>query len=527
MGVLDIVVKSNRTPVLFIGSGISKRYLYKYPSWSELLEMSFAKFEPDSFQYQKHIDSCKRNKMSEFEINAYMGTLIEDEFNKAFFDRKITLNVGNKKNPSWVRRGISPYKMYLADFFKKQKLNHSPGLIEELEKFRKLRNKISAVITTNYDTFLEEQVFSKDFQVFVRQHELFSADSYNIAEIYKIHGSATDAESIIITKDDYDHFKQSRKLIIAKMLTLFAESPIIFLGYSFTDEDVREIIEDFLSCLSDEQLADIRKHFIFVSYKKGEKSLIEIERTIITKNGVEIPFVEIQTDNYGLVYDKLAEIIPGISPLKVRETRRVVKTIVDQNMASADAESIIVGIDDLSNIDLSSKPLAIAIGYKESILNKYGYGLLEESQIFEDIIFDNKHFDAEAMCSERLKNIAKTRLIPVFKYVKEQSIPADGRLAIYIREHNSIDKIIANNVAKSLRNIPEFECYNQMREHMISESSCRRTAMTILKNIGILSIDELRDACKYLYDTYPKEYMNETNSKRCILCLDFKENYIE
>lgn len=56
--------------------------------------------------------------MTEFEINAYMGTLIEEEFNKAFFDRKITLNIGNKKNPSWVRRGLSPYKMFLADFLK-------------------------------------------------------------------------------------------------------------------------------------------------------------------------------------------------------------------------------------------------------------------------------------------------------------------------------------------------------------------------------------------------------------------------
>lgn len=61
---------------------------------------------------------------------------------------------------------------------------------------------------------------------------------------------------------------------------------------------------------------------------------------------------------------------------------------------------------------------------------------------------------------------------------------------------------------------------------MMTENTCRRTAMTVLKNIDILTIDELRDACKYLFDTYPEEYVNETNSKRCILCLDFKENFI-
>lgn len=525
MGILDEIVQSNRTPILFIGSGISKRYLYKYPSWEELLESSFSKFETDVFQYHKYIDNCKRKQMSAFETNTYMGTLIEEKFNEAFFDRRITLNIGSKKNPSWVKRGISPYKMYLADMFKKQKLNYNPVLLDELDRFRKLRNKVSAVITTNYDTFLEEQVFQKDFKVFVRQHELFSSDSYDIAEIYKIHGSATDAESIIITQEDYNNFTKSRKLIIAKMLTLFAESPIIFMGYSLTDDNVRDIIEDFLGCLSKEQLENIRKHFVFVSYKKGEKELIEIERTISTKNKGQIPFVEIQTDNYAAIYDKLGEITPGISPLKVRETRRVIKTIVDQNLGSSEAQSIIVGIDDLANMDLSSKPLAIAIGYKENILNTYGYALVEDSQIFEDIIWDNKHFDAKAMCSQRLKSIVITRLLPVFKYVKGQTIPMDGKLNAYIQKHNALDKIITKNISNTFRNFPVFNNYNELLEYMRSAPNCRKTAMGILKNIEMLSVEELRNACKYLYKTYPAEYATETNSKRCVLCLDFKENY--
>lgn len=525
MGVLDEIVRKNRTPILFVGSGISKRYLYHYPSWDELLRMSFTKFETDMYQYQKYIDSCKRNNKSDFETNVFMGTLIEEQFNKAFFDRRIRLNIGNKKNPSWVRRGISPYKMYLADFFRKQKLNRAPELLNELEQFKKLKNKVSAVITTNYDTFLEDYVFPKDFKVFVRQHELFSADSYDIAEIYKIHGSATDAESIIITQNDYERFKESRKLIIAKMLTLFAESPIIFLGYSFTDEDVREIIEDFLGCLSDEQIADIRKHFVFISYRRNEQELVEIERTITTKHGVEIPFTEIQTDNYGAVYEKVGEITPGISPVRVRETRKVVKTIVDQNMTSAEAQSIIVGIDDLSDIDLSSKPLAIAIGYKENILNKYGYGLLEDHQIFEDIIFDNKNFDAEAMCSERFKSIAKTRLLPVFKYTRNQTISPDSKLGIYMREHDAWNKIIPNSVAKTLKNLPLDDGLDRLSDRIHNAENCRKAAMLILKNMSWLTAADLREFCKYLYEVYPEEYASETNTKRCILCLDFMENY--
>ena len=194
-------------------------------------------------------------------------------------------------------------------------------------------------------------------------------------------------------------------------------------------------------------------------------------------------------------------------------------------MASADAQSIIVGIDDLANADLSSKPLAIAIGYKENILNKYGYGLLEDSQIFEDIIFDNKHFDSEAMCTERFKSIARTRLLPVFQYAKGQEVPEGGKLCTYIKEHNSMDKIISKKIAATFKNFPKLENYAQLKEYLTSSENCRKAAMAILKNINMLSIEELRETCKYLAERYPNDYITETNSKRCILCLDFKENF--
>lgn len=524
--ILEQIASSNRLPILFIGSGISKRYLYNYPSWPELLENSFAKFEPDMFQYHKYITSFKKQQMSEFEINAKLGSIIEDQFNAAFFDRKIKLNIGNSKNPSWVKRGISPYKMYLSSFFKQQKVNRNPALLAEIEKFKLLKNKISAVITTNYDTFLETVIFPDDYQVFVHQNELFSSDSYNIAEIYKIHGSATDANSIIITEEDYKHFKETRKLIIAKMLTLFAESPIIFLGYSFTDEDVRDIIEDFLSCLTPKELKDIRKHFVFISYKQDEKELIEIERTIQTRHGTEIPFIEIQTDNYSQVYDILNKLTPGISPIKVRETRKVVKTIVDQSLASTEAESVIVGIDDLDKVDLTSKPLAIAIGYRENILNQFGYGALEDKLIWEDILYDNKHFNAESMCVTRFKSIATSRLLPVYKYVKQakSSIPTDSRLNKYIASHDTLEKIVSKNVEKTLKNIEIITDYTRLLTQIDSITEPHKASGIVLKNFAHLSNEELRNLCKFLYEKYGDKAMDSTHFKRCVMCLDFREN---
>lgn len=525
---LERLADSNRLPVLFVGSGISKRYLYKYPDWNGLLEMAFRKYSSDIFQFQKHKDALIRQGLSDFDVNTKLATIIENEFNAAFFDRKIKLNIGNSKNPNWVRKGISPFKMYLSSYFKKATLYNRKDLRLELEKFKLLKTKISAVITTNYDLFLEKEIFPKDFSVFVRQSDLFGADVYNIAEIYKIHGSATDANSIVITEADYKSFNASRKLIIAKMLTLFSESPIVFLGYSFTDENIQSIIVDFLGCLSEQQLENIRDHFIFVSHKKNESNLIEIHRTVTTQSGDDIPITEIATDNFGRVYEILNQITPSISPAKVRETKRVIKSIVDASITSSEAESVIIGIDDLSQVDLSSKPLAIAIGYKENILNKFGYGLFEDELIFEDILYDNKNFDADSMCIDRFKSLPYTRLLPVFKYVKNASIsPSSGsKLDIYIQKHNSINKIISKKVEKTLNTLPSHSSYEDLMAEIKNVPNVQKKAGLLLKNIENFRLEQVRSACKLIFEYNREEAMKSTHFKRCVMYLDFHENYL-
>ncbi|MCI7130377.1 MAG: SIR2 family protein [Lachnospiraceae bacterium] len=523
---LDKIVQSKRMPVLFIGSGISKRYLYRYPDWNELLTLSYRKINDDPFQLQKYKDQLVRQGLTDFEVNTKLATIIENQFNEAFFDRKIKLD--RVKNPKWVQRGTSPYKMFLSKFFKNMTIYHSEKTNDEIAKFRALKNKISAVITTNYDLFLEKHIFSTDFKVFVHQNELFSSDSYNIAEIYKIHGSVSDADSIVITDSDYSRFAESRKLIIAKMLTLFAESPIIFLGYSFTDENVQLIISEFLGCLTSRELDHIDEHFIFISYKKNENDLKEIKRTITTKNGVDIPITEIQTDNYSLVYDILNRITPGISPIRIRETRKIVKTIVDQSVASADASSIIVGLDDLSNIDLSNKPLAVAIGYRESILNKYGYGMLADDMIFEDILLGNKHFDPNNMCLERFKSIPYNRLLPVFKYVASatENITVNEKLQIYISTHDTKDKIIPSNIKKQVNSLPVINEYEQLLAEINTIPDVNKKAGILLKNLDSFSVDQIRDICIQLFQYDRTSSMRSTHFKRCVMYIDLLENHI-
>ncbi|MCM1424335.1 MAG: SIR2 family protein [bacterium] len=525
--ILDKIVEKRKMPVLFIGSGISKRYLYDFPDWIGLLRDSFKEVNPDPYYFNGYVEKFTREGLSSFEMNTRLASVIENDYNAAFYARKVKIKIGNTKNPKWVGQGVSPYKMFLVSYFKKLRVNTDPALLREIEIFRLLKNKILAVITTNYDTFIESEILKNDYQVFCHQNELFSADSYNIAEIYKIHGSILDAKSLVITEKDYADFNSSRKLIIAKMLTLFAESPIIFMGYSFTDENIQHIIEDFLSCLTAKELTSISNHFIFVSYKKGEKRLLETKRTIYTANKIEIPITEISTDNYVAIYEKLNHIIPGIAASRVRETRKIIKQIVDQNMSSETAESIIVDIDNLENIDLSAKPLAIAIGYRDSILNKVGYGILDVDSIIEDILFDNKNLNAENMCFDRFKSIASTHLIPVFKYVKKCStpIPSSSKLNDYINARNSIEKIISKSQLKTIGALPIVSSIDDLHTAMQNQNTFDKKAGILLKSIDNFSISELRQECQLLFRQMGGAKITSTCFKRCIMYIDFVENY--
>lgn len=519
--VLEIIAKSNKMPILFIGSGISKRYLEKFPDWRELLELSFKAAGVDEYYYQSLINKYKKEQLSEYEINKKLATEAQNAYDDAFYKRKIKSS--NAKTPAWVKRGVNPYKMFLSRKFKSMHFLQSERLSKELSEFKQLRNKISAVITTNYDCFIEKEIFNSDYKVFIHQNELFSSDSYNIAEIYKIHGCVTDADSIVITEKDYELFNQSRKLFIAKMLTLFAESPIIFLGYSFTDENISEIVEDFLSCLSPKDLVDISNHFVFISYQKDQQELKQIHRTIVGKHG-DIPITEIQTDNYEAVYRILNKITPGISPKRIRETRRLVKNIVDQSVASGDASALIIGLEDLEHIDYSSKPLAIAIGYRESIIGKSGYDIIPDDIIIDDILFNNQEFNAKEMCLNRFKSISTTRLLPVFKYVSSYpEYVKNEKLVAYVDARNSINKIVANNINKKIKNLPVGNSCDEIKLLINSEPNFDKKSGILLHNLNNINFEDFRKLCEELAKEASRDN-NSTNFKRCVMYIDLIEN---
>jgi hypothetical protein len=231
--VRDTLDEMQCQPIFFVGSGIPKRY-YGSPSWIELLKEISTQLGlgADEFNYlmQKH----------DHDAISLGQELQERAFEWAW-------NAGKSKFPS---------EYFKTDVHRAQFLKHMAcGIISKLVPKESTIKKLPlgdeiallqataphAVITTNYDNFLE--VLFQGYEPIVGERVI----RYNlnmVGEIFKIHGSADDPSTLVLTQDDYENYREKKKYISAKLLTYLAEHPVFILGYGFGDPNVTSIIED-------------------------------------------------------------------------------------------------------------------------------------------------------------------------------------------------------------------------------------------------------------------------------------------
>lgn len=67
-----------------------------------------------------------------------------------------------------------------------------------------------------------------------------------------------------MTAEDYESFHAKNPYLAAKLLTVFVEHPIIFIGNSISDSNVIEIIESIVKCLDSTNIGKLIERLIFV-----------------------------------------------------------------------------------------------------------------------------------------------------------------------------------------------------------------------------------------------------------------------
>jgi hypothetical protein len=98
---------------------------------------------------------------------------------------------------------------------------------------------IKEIVTTNWDTFFEDCCGATPF---VTNEDMVFWDAPD-RKVLKIHGSVNNLGSIVATKEDYKKCYRGleKNLIGSQLKNILARKTLIFIGYSFRDEDFQKI----------------------------------------------------------------------------------------------------------------------------------------------------------------------------------------------------------------------------------------------------------------------------------------------
>lgn len=234
-------------PILFIGSGFSQRYINS-PTWSNLLKQLIE-------------DNPEIEMPIQYFIQEYNGDYAK--IASALVDYYHTYSWKNHTDeenfPPFLFESPSRsihMKYKIASILQNLMKEFDPDthkLHEEIKLLKKLSPQ--AIITTNYDNLLET-LFPK-YEALVGQQVIKKKKSTDIGHILKIHGSVEDCDSIIIEQQDYDNFSEKQIYLIAKLFTYFLEHPIVFIGYSLSDENIKSILYNVKQIIDSEAEAMI------------------------------------------------------------------------------------------------------------------------------------------------------------------------------------------------------------------------------------------------------------------------------
>ena len=429
--IASIIAGVNCYPFLFIGAGLSRRYM-NTRSWEGLLKWVCKEVFDDDFAYARFYNAAKNacSRDGSKTLMPYLATLLEDETNEilllndrfAWFRERYSLE---------LKAGSSPLKCFIADDLTKAEVHTS----DETELIiNRCGEKISGVLTTNYD-YLTEVLFPK-CDVFVGENDLLFKEMSFSAETYKIHGSAASPDTMVLTQVDYDEFQKKQAYLAAKILTIFMEYPIIFLGYSLQDPNISSIMSSIAKCVGTEHLSTLSDRFVFVEYGTDNSDPVRIMSR--TFGNETLSMAHVVTQDFTPIFQSIADAKTMYDPVVARKLRKSIYTIASH----LDPERSIVtsGFSQLDKLKAGDK---IILGFGPM---QEGYGKMPSAdELYMDALFDDLGLNEDLVVSEYLPKLLRSNSggLPMFKYLSLSDITAyEDRLYDQIEKNTSIDSFL-------------------------------------------------------------------------------------
>jgi SIR2-like domain len=276
-------------PIIFVGSGFSLRYA-SGPTWEALLNELAAGcplIDRDFAYYKQKYD----NDLTQ------VGSI----FAEIYFEWAWS-PAGKKHFPAELFAPNVPRDAYLKHAAALRLLGLSTAasgkeLLAELTALKQLGPH--AAITTNYDNLLEP--LFPEYEVVIGQN-VFRKSSLVVGEIFKIHGSISNPHSIVLTKEDYEIFNRDKKYLSAKLLTYFAEHPLLFIGYSASDPNIKNVLYDMSRMFTPTTSLIPNIYILQWDKEQNEDSYPAREHVLDVGDGITVRIKSISAKSYEWVF---------------------------------------------------------------------------------------------------------------------------------------------------------------------------------------------------------------------------------
>jgi hypothetical protein len=414
---IDQLSSASAPPFLFVGSGFSQRYI-GIPSWRELLSIFCDRIKPFKYYLAK----------SNNDLPTASSLMADDFFEMAWASDEFRSELENldiRSKSDVIKFYISKY---VSDLYEKR-------LVEELHpvEIQKLESlSVDSIITTNWDCFLED--LFQGYTTYVGQEELVSSNPHGIGEIYKIHGCVSRPSSMVLTKEDYFEFQKKYAYLAAKLATFLVEHPIVFVGYSLQDENVKQIVENLAACLGGNVQERLRNNLIFVQ-RSGNGRVDGIETTQFKVYDYNIPMTTVTTDDFGVVYDAIGSVKRKIPARILRFLKEEIYQIVKSN----DPKSRIC-VADINDIDSDANiEFVVGVGVKELHVrglaaqeSDRGYNIIGIEELWRDVLesplTESRYLDVKKLLEGTISfHINRSANTPIFKYLRMIGIDTDQK----------------------------------------------------------------------------------------------------
>ena len=334
------------------------------------------------------------------------------------------------------------------------------------------RLPIRHIWTTNFDSVIERayDVIGRPLQAISAPNDLARKPLMGASRLYKMHGSITNLDDIVISTEDYELFNTKRGAFLPVLESQLTTSSMLFVGISFADPNLRHI----LSLIRARFQGSGRGHYAIVRPPQRDDFDTDAE------HGARQRQHDLWADDlqrYGLhvvEIDSFDEIAPLLQSLerKVAEDRVWISGSWPVGAVGSDA---IVGLSQRLGNELADRDMSLVTGYGlvvgsaslagflDGLRNRAVWSIAERliarpfpqpeqtgidhKKQWDDLRREMAHLAGAVVVIGGKKVDADGNLVDADGVIKEVSIAIDtGKLVIPVGSTGGAAKIVANQL---------------------------------------------------------------------------------